>query len=160
MISLGLLPSRLGRSCKLRSCSYWAQLQMRCPPYLKTATATATASHVKPTTASATANDGFQPGTTASTTTIAAASHPQLQAQLEILGLAQLQMIVSDCHNGNCDYHCRNLHHNCVQLQLHAFQTTDPSLDYRASYNHNKWLRDWLNTGWTRKTKGPAKGMT
>ena len=33
---------------------------------------TAAASHIKPTTASATANDGFHPGTTASTTATAA----------------------------------------------------------------------------------------
>ena len=35
-------------------------------------TATATACHIKPTAASATANDGFQPGTTAGTTSTAA----------------------------------------------------------------------------------------
>ena len=41
---------------------------MRYPPHLTTATASTTASHIKPSIASATANDWFQPGTTASTT--------------------------------------------------------------------------------------------
>ena len=40
--------------------------------HLTNATASTTACHIKPTTASATANDGFQPGTTASTTATAA----------------------------------------------------------------------------------------
>ena len=74
------IPPRLGRSCK-RSCNcvqLLAQLQLLStianakPSHLTTATASTTASHIKPTIASATANDGFQPGTIAITTAIAA----------------------------------------------------------------------------------------
>ena len=48
------------------------QLQLSSANAMYSHLTTATASHIKPTTASGTANDGFQPGTTASTTATAA----------------------------------------------------------------------------------------
>ena len=65
---------RPGRSC-LRSCNclqLLTQLQLLSTTANAMSSSTATASHIKPTTASATANDWFQPGTTASTTATAA----------------------------------------------------------------------------------------
>ena len=49
-------------------------------------------------------------------------NHPQLQlqAQMEILDLAklqvQLQTLVEGSHNCNCDHNCIHLPHNCIQL--------------------------------------------
>ena len=56
-------------------------------------------------------------------------SQLQLRDQLHPTSSQQLQMMVSGRHNCNCDYNCIHLPHNCIQLQLYAFQTTDPSLD-------------------------------
>ena len=95
----GISTPRLGRSCK-RSCNcvqLLVQLQLLStianakPYHLTTATASTTATHIKPTIASATANDGFQPGTTAITTAIAAHMSSATASTIEILGQAQLQ---------------------------------------------------------------------